>query len=98
MLVYGIIVAALALLFTRIPTGFLPDEDQGVMFVEVKMPPGATRSQNRTGALRRSRLCPQRGEGQHQLDLRSPRIQLRRTRSERRDRLLHTQGLGRAAG
>ena len=43
MLVYGIIIAALALLFTRIPTGFLPDEDQGVMFVEVKMPPGATR-------------------------------------------------------
>jgi len=43
MLVYGIIVAALALLFTRIPTGFLPDEDQGVMFVEVKTPPGATR-------------------------------------------------------
>ena len=43
MLVYGVIVAALALLFTRIPTGFLPDEDQGVMLVEVKMPPGATR-------------------------------------------------------
>ncbi len=43
MLVYGVIVAALALLFTRIPTGFLPDEDQGVMFVEVKTPPGATR-------------------------------------------------------
>ena len=43
MLVYGVIVAALALLFTRIPTGFLPDEDQGMMFVEVKMPPGATR-------------------------------------------------------
>ena len=42
MLVYGVIVAALALLFIRIPTGFLPDEDQGVMFVEVKTPPGAT--------------------------------------------------------
>ena len=42
MLAYGVIVAALALLFTRIPTGFLPDEDQGVMFVEVKTPPGAT--------------------------------------------------------
>jgi multidrug efflux pump len=43
MLVYGAIVAALALLFTRIPTGFLPNEDQGVMLVEVKTPPGATR-------------------------------------------------------
>src|SRR6185503_14682089 len=43
MLIYGVILAALALLFTRIPTGFLPDEDQGVMFLEVKAPPGATR-------------------------------------------------------
>ena len=43
MLVYGIIVAALALMFIRIPTGFLPDEDQGVMLVEIKTPPGATR-------------------------------------------------------
>ena len=42
MLVYGVLVAALALLFIRIPTGFLPDEDQGVMFFEVKTPPGAT--------------------------------------------------------
>ena len=43
MLVYGVIVAALAVLFIRIPTGFLPDEDQGVMFIEVSTPPGATR-------------------------------------------------------
>ena len=42
MLAYGAIVAALALMFSRIPTGFLPDEDQGVMFLEVKTPPGAT--------------------------------------------------------
>ena len=43
MLVYGIIVATLALLFIRIPTGFLPDEDMGIMLVEIKTPPGATR-------------------------------------------------------
>ncbi len=43
MLVYGVIVAALALLFLRIPTGFLPDEDQGVTLVDVRTPPGATR-------------------------------------------------------
>ena len=43
MLVYGVVVAALAWLFIRIPTGFLPDEDQGVMFLEVNTPPGATR-------------------------------------------------------
>src|SRR2546428_9497656 len=43
MLVYGVLVAALAVLFTRIPTGFLPAEDQGVMCGEVKTTPGATR-------------------------------------------------------
>ena len=98
MLVYGVIVAALALLFTRIPTGFLPDEDQGVMFVEVKTPPGATQRPNGTGARRGPRLCAQRGEGRHQLYLRGQRIQLRRTRPERRPRLRHAQGLGRAVG
>jgi len=30
------------LLFVRLPTGFLPDEDQGVAFAQVQTPPGAT--------------------------------------------------------
>ena len=42
---YGIaylaIVALMAVLFLRLPTGFLPDEDQGVAFVLVQLPPGA---------------------------------------------------------
>ena len=42
MLVYGAVVAALALMFSRLPTGFLPDEDQGVMFLQVTTPPGAS--------------------------------------------------------
>ena len=42
LLVFGGIVAALVVLFLRIPGGFLPDEDQGVMFVQVTAPPGAT--------------------------------------------------------
>src|SRR3546814_6143274 len=29
-------------MFTRIPKAFLPDEDQGIMFVQVTAPPGAT--------------------------------------------------------
>jgi multidrug efflux pump len=36
------VTAALALFFVRIPGGFLPDEDQGVMFVQITAPPGAT--------------------------------------------------------
>ncbi len=45
---YGIaylaIVAVMAALFLRLPTGFLPDEDQGVAFVLVQLPPGAVLS------------------------------------------------------
>ncbi|MDU9393255.1 efflux RND transporter permease subunit [Pseudomonas sp. zfem002] len=36
--VYGLIVAALCVLFPKIPTAFLPGEDQGTMFVQVQMP------------------------------------------------------------
>ena len=41
-LVYALILAALAYLFLQVPTSFLPDEDQGIMFVQVTTPPGAT--------------------------------------------------------
>jgi multidrug efflux pump len=42
LLVFAGIVAIMAFAFLRIPTGFLPDEDQGVMFVQVTGPPGST--------------------------------------------------------
>jgi hydrophobic/amphiphilic exporter-1 (mainly G- bacteria), HAE1 family len=42
MLVYGAIAVAVAVLFVRMPTGFLPDEDQGMLFVQVMLPPGST--------------------------------------------------------
>ena len=39
---YALILLALVFMFTRIPTAFLPDEDQGIMFVQVATPAGAT--------------------------------------------------------
>jgi multidrug efflux pump len=42
MLVYLVIGAAVALLFTRLPTSFLPNEDQGYVIANVQLPPGAT--------------------------------------------------------
>jgi hydrophobe/amphiphile efflux-1 (HAE1) family protein len=39
--------AAVGLLFVKLPTSFLPNEDQGYFFVQVQAPPGAT--QERTG-------------------------------------------------
>jgi multidrug efflux pump len=40
LLIYIAIVAAMAVLFVRVPTAFLPDEDQGVLFLQVVEPPG----------------------------------------------------------
>jgi len=42
MIGYGVLVAALAALFTRLPTGFLPQEDQGLMYAQIVLPPGST--------------------------------------------------------
>ncbi|EGY00472.1 Acriflavin resistance protein [Nitrospirillum viridazoti Y2] len=42
MLTYGVIVGAMALLFVRLPTSFLPDEDQGSVMVQYTLPVGAT--------------------------------------------------------
>ncbi|TAM12872.1 MAG: efflux RND transporter permease subunit [Nevskiaceae bacterium] len=38
------IVGLMVVMFARLPTGFLPQEDQGIMFVQVTAPPGATLS------------------------------------------------------
>ena len=46
LLIYGALLLALALLFIRLPTSFLPEEDGGFIFTIVQLPPGA--SQERT--------------------------------------------------
>jgi multidrug efflux pump len=43
--VYATVVVAVGLLFVRLPTSFLPNEDQGYMFVQVQRPPGSTQAQ-----------------------------------------------------
>src|SRR3546814_6596839 len=40
--VYLMIVAAMGLIFMRMPGGFLPEADQGTMFALVQAPPGGT--------------------------------------------------------
>ncbi|KAA2212388.1 efflux RND transporter permease subunit [Teichococcus oryzae] len=42
MLVYVAIAAAFGVLYVRLPSSFLPDEDQGVLLVQVSAPQGAT--------------------------------------------------------
>ena len=43
LVIYGAIVAGMVLLFLRLPTAFLPDEDQGFIVCQVQLPAGATR-------------------------------------------------------
>ncbi|MDT9000698.1 efflux RND transporter permease subunit [Paucibacter sp. APW11] len=48
LLVYGVVLGAVGWFYTRMPTSFLPNEDQGYLIVNVQLPPGATA--NRTEA------------------------------------------------
>lgn len=46
LLIYLVLLVGLGLLFTRLPSSFLPVEDQGYTITEIQLPPGA--SKNRT--------------------------------------------------
>ncbi len=45
LLVYILLVAALGFLFQRMPTAYLPNEDQGIMFIQASLPAGSTLEQ-----------------------------------------------------
>ena len=55
MLLYGLILAGAGLLFTILPSSFLPDEDQGIIFTLVQLPTGSTeeRTQKVLGDVRK---------------------------------------------
>ena len=40
--IYGVILVLLVVMFYRLPSGFLPTEDQGVIAFQYRLPPGAT--------------------------------------------------------
>jgi multidrug efflux pump len=44
MIVYVVLAVGMAFLFMRLPTSFLPEEDQGVLFTLVQLPSGATQA------------------------------------------------------
>ena len=47
LIVFLVIVAALGFLFQRMPTSYLPNEDQGILLTQVIMPAGSTLEQTR---------------------------------------------------
>lgn len=44
-LIYLLMFLAVVFLYMKTPTGFLPDEDQGMIFTQVMLPPGSTEEQ-----------------------------------------------------
>jgi multidrug efflux pump len=42
LVIYGVVLGAVGFLYTKLPTSFLPNEDQGYLIVNVQLPPGAT--------------------------------------------------------
>ncbi|MCU0761412.1 MAG: efflux RND transporter permease subunit [Hydrogenophaga sp.] len=42
LIIYAAVIGAAAWVYNRLPTSFLPGEDQGTMLVNVQLPPGAT--------------------------------------------------------
>ncbi|MEK8099065.1 efflux RND transporter permease subunit [Morganella morganii] len=45
LLLYVVLVAAMIVMFVRLPSSFLPEEDQGVFLAMVQLPPGSTQEQ-----------------------------------------------------
>jgi multidrug efflux pump len=45
LVIYGVLIVAVGFLFLRLPTGFLPVEDQGIAYIQVQTPAGATQGQ-----------------------------------------------------
>ncbi|QBM75440.1 efflux RND transporter permease subunit [Sphingomonas sp. AAP5] len=50
-LIYALVIAILAVLFLRLPTGFLPNEDQGIAQIQYNLAPGATLNSTRKAQL-----------------------------------------------
>lgn len=48
MVVYAMLIAVVGLIYTRLPTSFLPNEDQGYILANVQLPPGASLERTRT--------------------------------------------------
>src|SRR3546814_4385732 len=53
-LLYGLLIIGLGAMFVRLPTGFLPEEDQGTIIALVQLPAGATAQDRKSTRLNSS--------------------------------------------
>ncbi|MCB2034951.1 MAG: efflux RND transporter permease subunit, partial [Ottowia sp.] len=47
MLIYLVLAAVVGWMYLRLPTSFLPQEDQGNILLNIQLPPGATQERTR---------------------------------------------------
>ena len=45
MIIYLVLIGGLVFMFKTLPTGFLPDEDQGMLFAQIQLPTGSTQEE-----------------------------------------------------
>jgi multidrug efflux pump len=62
--VYAVLAVVMVLLYTRVPSSFLPDEDQGVLFTIVQTPVGATQQRTQR-VMEQVEKWYQENEGEH---------------------------------
>ncbi len=96
MLVFALMAGLMVYLFLRLPTAFLPDEDQGILFAQVQAPAGATQERTEEVMQQDGAALPREREGRGRVAVHRARLQLRRPRPEHRHRLRHAEGLGAA--
>jgi HAE1 family hydrophobic/amphiphilic exporter-1 len=57
MLVYAGLIALTMVFFMRLPTGFLPEEDQGYCIIAAQLPPAASQARSEAVAAKISEIC-----------------------------------------
>jgi len=94
--IYAAIVAAVGLLFVRLPTSFVPNEDQGYSSSQVQTPPGATQHATGRSCSMTSAVPAQAGNRSRRWRLHHQRQQLRRSRQSQGMVYAHLKRLGKA--
>jgi multidrug efflux pump len=93
LIIYLVVIVAVGFLFVRLPKSFLPDEDQGTMFVLVQAPAGSTQERTAKVRCRRNQLAADGPEGHRRSGLYGERLQLRGPRPELGPRVRADEGL-----
>ena len=82
LMIFALIIAVVVFMFTRLPTSFLPTEDQGYLIANVQLPPGATQARTLAVMEQVEAVLPEPARGRQ--DGERARLLVFRQRPERR--------------